>query len=214
MTRADDPVGKVADVAASHRLGPAGVPAVVNDLAVGHGVPALVWRNELGGLTFRLGAGPAAPYLKWNPRHTGIDLDRERDALGWLAGAHPVPAVLDHGADDAAQWLVTAPLPGVHAVGDRWRARPSEAINAIAAGLRALHALPLDLVPPARVAEAWAARVPSSLGPRPSVQQPVVVHGDACAPNTLVDDAGRWVGHVDLGDLTVGDRWADLASPR
>jgi kanamycin kinase len=38
-----------------------------------------------------------------------------------------------------------------------------------------------------------------------------VVHGDACAPNTLISDAGEWVGHVDFGDLAVGDRWADLA---
>jgi kanamycin kinase len=38
-----------------------------------------------------------------------------------------------------------------------------------------------------------------------------VCHGDACAPNTLIDDAGRCCGHVDLGDLGVADRWADLA---
>src|SRR6478735_2338835 len=39
----------------------------------------------------------------------------------------------------------------------------------------------------------------------------VVCHGDACAPNTLIDDAGRCCGHADLGDLGVADRWADLA---
>ncbi len=39
----------------------------------------------------------------------------------------------------------------------------------------------------------------------------VVCHGDACAPNTLIDDDGRCSGHVDLGDLGVADRWADLA---
>ena len=39
----------------------------------------------------------------------------------------------------------------------------------------------------------------------------VVCHGDACAPNTLIDDDGRCCGHVDLGDLGVADRWADLA---
>ena len=39
----------------------------------------------------------------------------------------------------------------------------------------------------------------------------MVVHGDACAPNTLISLAGEWVGHVDFGDLAVGDRWADLA---
>ncbi|GHE09558.1 aminoglycoside 3'-phosphotransferase [Klenkia taihuensis] len=198
----------VADLAAFHTLGPDGVPAVVLGLQERYGTAQLVWRNELGGLTFRLGDGP---YLKWSPRPAAPALDRERDALGWLAGRHPVPALLDHGADDHAQWLLTAPLPGEHAVGDRWRARRSEAIAAIAVGLRAVHALPVDVVPAHRAGESWAARTPTGLGPRPPLTDPVVVHGDACAPNTLVSGAGAWVGHVDLGDLGVGDRWADLA---
>lgn len=37
------------------------------------------------------------------------------------------------------------------------------------------------------------------------------MHGDACAPNTLIDAGGQWAGHVDLGDVAVGNRWADLA---
>lgn len=43
------------------------------------------------------------------------------------------------------------------------------------------------------------------------VDRLVVCHGDACAPNTLIDAQGRYSGHVDLADLGVGDRWADLA---
>lgn len=45
----------------------------------------------------------------------------------------------------------------------------------------------------------------------PPDDQIVVCHGDACAPNTLLADDGRWSGHVDLGALGLGDRWADLA---
>ena len=41
--------------------------------------------------------------------------------------------------------------------------------------------------------------------------RPVLVHGDACAPNTLISTTGEWTGNVDFGDLAVGDRWADLA---
>ena len=89
-------------------------------------------------------------------------------------------------------------------------ARP-EAIQAIALGLRAIHAIDIDDFPAGSTDEVWVGRQPASLGPRPSVEQPVLVHGDACAPNTLISDAGEWTGHVDFGDLAVGDRWADLA---
>ncbi len=39
----------------------------------------------------------------------------------------------------------------------------------------------------------------------------MVCHGDACAPNTPIDDDGRCCGHVDFSGLGVADRWADLA---
>jgi kanamycin kinase len=45
----------------------------------------------------------------------------------------------------------------------------------------------------------------------PPVDQLVVCHGDACAPNTLVADDGNFAGLVDLGNVGVADRWADLA---
>jgi kanamycin kinase len=45
----------------------------------------------------------------------------------------------------------------------------------------------------------------------PPIDERVVCHGDACSPNTVITDDGRWSGHVDLGDLGVADRWADLA---
>ncbi len=187
-------------------LGDEPVPEPV--LRVADGLPTdLVWRNELGGLTFRVGER----HVKWNPRRTGIDLDRERVRLMWLAPRHPVPAVLDFGADESAQWLVTQSLPGEHAVGDRWRARRTEAIGAIATGLRQLHRLPIQDFPVGWSREVWVGRTPEAIEPRPPVDRPVLVHGDACAPNTLISAKGEWVGNVDFGDLAVGDRWADLA---
>ena len=193
-------------LAALHALGDDPIPQVVLDIAAGD-VVELVWRNELGGLTFRFDDR----FVKWNPRTTGIDLDRERVRLEWIAPRHPAPRVIASGADETAQWLVTAALPGDCAVGDTWRARRPEAIRAIAVGLRAIHAIPIDDFPMDWTAEVWAGRRPESLGPPPSMDDPVVVHGDACAPNTLISLAGEWVGHVDFGDLAVGDRWADLA---
>ena len=45
----------------------------------------------------------------------------------------------------------------------------------------------------------------------PPIDRLVVCHGDSCAPNTLLTEDGCWSGHVDLGDLGLADRWADLA---
>jgi kanamycin kinase len=194
--------------AAQHTLGGAAVPAPVLLVADARGVtPELVWRNDLGGLTFRTGDR----FVKWSQRSTGIDLARERDRLRWLDGRHPAPRVLDWGEDGDAQWLVTSAVPGEHAVGDRWRARRGEAIAAIAAGLRALHAIPIDGVPTGWTEAVWVGRRPANLGAPPPIIDPVLVHGDACAPNTLIAEDGQWTGNVDFGDLAVGDRWADLA---
>lgn len=195
-----------AGLAAQHALGDDPVPGVVVGLAGGL-APELVWRNDLGGLTFRTGDR----FVKWNPLRTGIDLERERARLDWISGRHPAPHVVASGCDGEAQWLVTEALPGESAVGDTWRARRPEAIRAIATGLRAIHAVAIDDFPPHWTAQVWVGRAPPSLGPRPPLDRPVLVHGDACAPNTLVSAAGEWTGNVDFGDLAVGDRWADLA---
>jgi kanamycin kinase len=195
-----------AQLALQHSMEGLKVPAIVSALAAGHD-PQLVWRNDLNGLTFRIGQR----FLKWNPRSTGIDLDRERLRLVWIAARHPAPVVVDHGTEGDAQWLLSEALPGNSAVGDEWRARRSEAIRAIATGLRAIHAIPIDDFPAAWTAQSWVGRQPTAIGTRPPITAPVIVHGDACAPNTLISDDGSWTGNVDFGDLSVGDRWADLA---
>ena len=195
-----------ADLTLQHALNGLEVPQIARTLAEGT-EPELIWRNELDGLTFRIGDR----FLKWNPRSTGVDLERERVRLDWISTRHPAPRVADHGSDGDAQWILTEALPGGSAVGDRWRARRPEAIRAIARGLRAIHAIPIDDFPQAWTPQVWVGRHPPSLGPRPSIDVPVLVHGDACAPNTLMSDDGVWTGNVDFGDLAIGDRWADLA---
>src|SRR3954447_21055548 len=99
----------VSDVAAYHTLGSDPVPQVVVDMADGRR-PHLVWRNELGGLTFRVDDR----FLKWNPRGNGIDLERERVRLQWLSDRHPAPRVIALGiqsrgavaAHGSAPWRV------------------------------------------------------------------------------------------------------------
>lgn len=189
------------------------VPGVVDGLAGGERIEP-VWVNELGGVTFRLGTDR---YVKWIAAGTAeIDFAAEAERLRWAGQFTPVPRVLDRGSDGDGEWLLLAALPGRSAVHPRWLVEPETASRAIGAALRAMHeALPVDGCPfswsvEERIADLDSARR-SQLAPVPGVDRLVVCHGDPCAPNTILDDSGRWVGHVDLGRLGAADRWADLA---
>ncbi|QYJ04158.1 aminoglycoside 3'-phosphotransferase [Nocardioides panacisoli] len=147
----------------------------------------------------------------------GLDLGAEADRLAWLAPHVPVPEVLGHGSSGSGEWLALSPLPGRSTVDPRCATADADRLaSAIGHGLRALH----DRLPVATCPFDWSAasRLATvavdqrrALGDVPEVDRLVVCHGDACAPNTIVDGAGTWVGHVDLGSLGVADRWADLA---
>lgn len=195
-----------------------------------------VWENELGGLTFEVGAGDERCFIKWSPADSGIDLAAEARRMRWASAFTRVPQAIDEGSDAHGAWIITSPLEGESAVSDRWRAHPGPAVAAVGRGLRALHdALPVQACPFSwsaadRVASAhrragqldpnrWhpvhrdltVAEALRAVDGPPPADRFVVCHGDACAPNTLVTADGRWSGHVDLGALGVADRWADLA---
>ena len=204
-------------------VGPVEVPASVRRVA-GSASLRPVWRNELGGLTFELADdGSGRRFVKWAPAGSGLDLAAELARLNWAAGRTRVPRVLDHGGGPDGEWLVTAALPGQSAVAPRWTADPATAVRALGEGLRHLHdVLPVADCPfswsvPTRLAAARVRGAAAGLEPQPWLDQAppvdrlVVCHGDPCSPNTLIDDAGRESGHVDLGALGVADRWADLA---
>lgn len=217
--------------------GPVVVPDAVRALA-GDDVTTPVWRNELGGLTFRLDGADGTRFAKWVPAGTPeIDLPGEAERLAWVGDRALVPRVLAQGSDDDGTWLVTRAVPGRSAVEPRWVADPATAAVAIGRGLRAMH----DALPVASCPFTWAvedrvanadARLASGSGPHewfpehrqltvaearsrlddpPAVDRLVVCHGDACVPNTLLHDDGAFAAHVDLGSLGVADRWADLA---
>lgn len=195
--------------------GPVELPVALHGLLAGARVtPA--WRNLLGGVTVRLDGPPSVRFLRWSPPGAANDLDGEVARLGWAAAWSPVPRVLEHGrVDDGSSWLLTEALPGRSAVDPFWLARPAEASRALGRGLRALH----DRLPAAGCPFDWGtttraagrAEAQALLATRPPDDRRVVCHADACAPNTLLADDGSVTGHVDLGRLGVGDRWADLA---
>jgi kanamycin kinase len=214
------------------------IPEAVIGLAGGDPIE-LVWRNDLGGLTFRLAAGSAADrYVKWAALGTPeIDLLGEAERLAWIAGRVAAPTVLNVGADAEGAWLVTSAIPASSAVEPRWLAQPTIAVAAIGVGLRALHDqlavgdCPFTWDIDTRLERAQARRE-NEEGPDgwfaehrhlaideawarlrdpPPIEKLVVCHGDACVPNTLLRDDGSFAAHVDLGRLGVADRWADLA---
>jgi kanamycin kinase len=200
-------------------VSPVDAPTRVRELA-GDAALESVWANSIGGLTFR--ATPAAGhpfYVKWGPRNDEASMRDEAERMRWAGRWIRVPEVLDEGRDATHEWLVTAAIDGTSAVHPRWREHPETAVRAIGEGLRALHdALPGDDCPwdwgvDARIANAAGRGIllPERFRDAPSIDRMVVCHADACCPNTLLDDGGRWLAHVDLGLLGVGDRWADIA---
>ena len=201
---------------------PPPVPAVVRRLAAGRPVRA-IWVNGEGGVTFRVGSVRSdisgTEFIKV-AHADGADFTDEAVRMRWAARYVTLPPVLgaglDGGPDGNCAWLRTRALPGVSAVHPRWLAAPDVAVRAIGMGLRTLHErLPVRSCPfdwsvasrLARLTPAARARV----GEPPPTDRPVVCHGDACSPNTLIDDEGRCCGHLDFGELGVADRWADLA---
>lgn len=216
---------------------PVEVPSVVHALAsrLRSGATVVpVWRNEYGGLTVRLEAACArrSSYLKWVPHGSPCpDPLAEADRLLWAASFTPVPRVLDAGRDAQGSWLLTAAVEvggtvATSAIDPRWRDLAERSAIAIGIGLRRFHdRLPTDTCPFVRTAETRVAaltaaptaplgtveRATTALGTPPQVDRAVVCHGDATVPNTLLDQVGRFVAHVDVGDLGVGDRWSDIA---
>lgn len=192
---------------------PVAIPGVVARLASGR--PILpVWDNEIGGHTFQIGTGSDRQFVKVSPPHPGVNLRTEAEKLTWAGRYTPVPTVLGVDTEGPLHWLHTAGIAGDSAVAPRWVGDPEPAVRGIGSGLRALHdALPVDDCPYSWSVAQRVARVPNpgGLSQHPAIDRLVVCHGDACAPNTLLDDAGNWCGHVDFGDLGVADRWADLA---
>jgi kanamycin kinase len=182
---------------------PVAVPAVAEAIAAGRPLRA-VWVNELGGVTFSIARGAegfeCSEYVKVYPDKHAHLLIAEAHRLAWAVRYAAVPEVLAAGPG----WLHTAGLSGRSAVDRHWAGAARTAARAIGMGLRRLHdTLPIADCPFGR--PSW---VPADA---PPADRLVVCHGDACAPNTLMAGDGTFCGHVDLGDLGVADRWADLA---
>lgn len=225
-------------LAAQIPSGPLPVPRRVRELSFGDSIEP-VWVNQLGGITFRMGAGtPRERFVKWVSAGTSeLDLHAESLRLQWAVKYAAVPEVLAYGMDESGEWLVTRAIEGFSAVTPENIDRPAVAAHSIGEGLRALH----DALPVADCPFSWSldlrlaavhARLERGDGPKdrsPEFQgltieqaladlaelsepeEAVVCHGDPCAPNTLLTEAGAFAAHIDLDSLGVADRMADIA---
>ena len=141
------------------------------------------------GTVWRLLGESGAVYVK-----RAANLADERDRTAWLAGRWPVPEVIGFFKAYGDDWLLTREVPGVPlyhpSVG--WEAaRVARRLGEI---LLELHATDFAGCPFGEVKPGH-----------------VLLHGDYCLPNVLVDQ-GRLTALVDLGRSGIGDPRDDFAA--
>lgn len=169
-------------------------------------------------------------------RHPSLRAEYER--MIWAAAYLPVPTVVALEESDAATILVTEALAGLDATQPAWRSDLPALTRALGGGLRRFHdAVGEEWCPfrfdvdqavahvEDRVRRAdiqatgfhaeHARHTPATalaelVALAPAEEDLVVCHGDFCPPNALLED-WRVTGYVDLGELSVSDRWSDIA---
>lgn len=197
--------------------------------------------GESGAAVYRLHGRPGAPelFLKHGRNDVAGMLAEEMARLRWLRQHLPVPAVelFTRTADQA--WLLMTAMPGKTAY-QLLQADPGQGpavVDALAAFLRRLHAIPASACPfdsghGARLRLArqridaglvdtddfdaerggWTAEQVWQAMQEclPLAPDPVVTHGDFSLDNLLMHE-GQVVGCIDVGRAGVADRYQDLA---
>ncbi len=118
----------------------------------------------------------------------------ERDRLAWLRGRWPVPELIGlyHGFGD--DWLLTHAVRGVP-ISDRSIDWPAERVSVrMGEILRGLHSTDANDCPFGEQGQGH-----------------VLIHGDYCLPNVLVEN-GELSALVDVGGAGLGDPQVDLAA--
>lgn len=141
------------------------------------------------GTVWRLVGESGAVYVK-----RAADLVDERERTMWLAGRWPVPAVIGffHALGD--DWLLTREVPGVPLYHASVGWEPPRVAKLFGEILRSLHSTD-------------AAGCPFGIKKRGNV----LVHGDYCLPNVLVQD-GKLSALIDVGGAGLGNPEVDLAA--
>ena len=226
-----------------HREHPCAAPAVPASLAAR--LDGYQWARdavgESGGAVYRLHGKAGAPdlYLKHGDANVADDIIAEMVRLRWLANHVPAPRVKGFVDTEGEAWLLMSAMPGKTA----WQlmeAQPAlrpAVVDALAAFLRRLHAIPVDSCPftsehgfrlraaRARIEaglvdeddfdearEGWTAEQvwEAMQALLPLAPSRVVTHGDYSLDNLLIED-GEVVGCIDAGRVGIADPYQDLA---
>ena len=177
-------------------------------------------------------------YLKVKHVECSPRLMDEADRLTWAARYLPVPTVVLADTMVDVDVLVTDAMAGRNAIAEDLRAQPATLVPVLASGLRRFHEAPAGdcpfrMTPSDAIATVRARMQGGLIDPVRDFhrehghlsldaamaelealadfrEDPVVCHGDYCLPNVIIDGS-EVAGYVDLGELTVADRWWDLA---
>ena len=162
--------------------------AVERELAGAVAEEELAWMSWAG-TVWRVRARGRTVFVK-----RAAQLEDERDRLAWLHGRWPVPEAIGFFHDMGDDWLVTREVRGVplHDRSLRWE--PGRVARTLGEILRGLHATDAAGCP-------FGVRKPGN----------VLVHGDYCLPNVLVED-GKLSALVDVGGAGLGNPEVDLAA--
>jgi aminoglycoside phosphotransferase len=141
------------------------------------------------GTVWRVSAGSNVLYVK-----RAAALRAERDRLVWLAGRLPVPKLVGFYQAEGDEWLLTREVPGVPLYHPSRGWEPERIAGRFGEILREIHSIDASACP---FGEKTAGLV--------------LIHGDYCLPNVLVDER-RLTGLVDVGKSGLGDPGDDLAA--
>ena len=141
------------------------------------------------GTVWRLAGESGAVFVK-----RAAELTAERDRLAWLAGRWPVPEVVGFFHISGDDWLLTREVPGVPLYHASIGWEPSRVAAVFGEILRGLHSTD-------------ASGCPFGVKKRGNV----LIHGDYCLPNILVQD-GKLSALIDVGRSGFGNPEDDLAA--
>ncbi len=124
---------------------------------------------------------------------------REYEALNWLQGRLPVPALYGHEIKDNKSYILMSKVKGKMLCDPTILSNRRRLLKSAVAALRTLWSVDITDCP-----KAWYDKNSSNS------EDLVLSHGDLCLPNIFVSCHGI-EGFIDLGRVKVASKWRDIA---